>query len=463
MKVLRILFVMVFVSGLLIAPAQAQGEAEYGFLPLVTQANPAIPLAFQVRQAFNHLLPELLAAQRSGAIQGFQPDLSAGILMLRYAAGGRATLPAVLQGTDNINTAVARVPQQKIHATAAPGTAITPIFKFYLYSGCFYGNDLGANSHIVAVLRDQSGRALTTYIGDADVTGYVSACFNYYAPLAYVAPGYKISINVYDPSAVILGTYSVTVPKIAYTSYNSSTSVIAGSGSKNKTYTIFWEHPDLNAIRSYTISTKTGTIPATGKWKVDMGNTKFRGGDYFQMELYPTPEFVFGYTFNIPFVYCKAGGNYCYLEGFAQKPASLKITHAGVTHTFKGTFDYSGWFGAELLDASGAPIFLKAGDKIVGSGVAGPLTLPKLSAVPNFTTSVVSGKAPAGRYFMTWLEDVTTSNWYEQWVGASAAGTYSADFSSSTTLTSGAPYVLEVDYVDKVSGNESDLYVTIAP
>jgi hypothetical protein len=449
----------------LVIPAQAKQGSEYGFLPLVTQADPARPLFLQARQAFELLVPDLLAAQHSGAILSFEPDFSAGILQVEYPTGARAAAPAALQGLDNINAAAALVPHP-MPAGARMGGAFSPSFSFNLYSTCFSASGLGANSRVVGYLYNTSGRVVANFAGTANPGGYFpgSTCFDSGGSTALVVPGYQMVFNVYDPSSVLLGTYSAKVPKIAFTGYKSATSVLSVSATKNKPYTINWTHPNYDAGQTQVQATQTGTVPASGKWSIHFTSPKFRGGDWFTLHIIQDSTFQFAYSYSIPYLSCYLGSFYCYLYGGSpQAPAALTITHAGVAYKFTGKFYNAGMFIASLYDASGAPIFLAAGDKITGTGVPVAFKLPKISAVPDYTTDTVNGKAPANRFFLVDIKDVSANKYYGIWTGSTAAGAYSANFSGLVTLTAGSPYALQVYYTDKVSGNQTFYLAATAP
>jgi hypothetical protein len=464
MKVLRSVFVVLFISTLFVVPAQARGSAGYGFVALVNQADPSMPLIMQAQHAYRRLLPGLLAAQKSGMILAYEPDLSAGILKIEYAADARTAMPAGLRGLDNIQAAVALVPH-KMPAGVKPQTStllITPIFEMDLFSSCFSAAGLGTSSHILGKLSDKTGRVVANYVGDADTSGYLYSCFDYSGPYSYAVPGYKVVFNIYDPASAPLGAFSATIPQITFTAFNKNTSVVAGSAPKNKPYSIEWYHPNLDASETYTDVTLGGMVPANGLWSVDFGTTKLRGNDLVMILATQNPVFQFGRYFYIPSTYCIPGSNFCAISGFPQQAARLNITHAGVTRTFKGKFNNRGEFDVELVNASGAPISMKAGDKISGTGIAA-YKLPSLTAIADFASDAVNGKAPTSKYFRVWVKDVSASNWYSRWANSNASHNYAVDFSSSLDLKPGMPLTLEVDYLDPVSGNESDQYFSIAP
>ena len=461
MKALRLLFTMIFLSGLFVVPAQAKAKGGYHFLPLVTQANTGISLETQARQAFNRLAPQLLAAQKNGTIVAFEPDLSAGILKVEYAAGADAAVPAGLQGLDDINAAAALVPHT---ASAGPvnNLVIAPTFMMVLYSSCFSATGLGANSHIIGSLRDKSGRVVTNLSVTAKPTGGLFACFDSSGSFSELIPGYKMTFNIYDPSSTLLGTYVELVPSITFSGLNEVTSVVSGSGPKHKAFEIDWWHSNQDAGNTTLFVTKTGTTSGAGKWSTDFGSTKIRGNDEIRIFVTQDAVFTFQRYWYTPATYCMPGSGYCGLNGFPAQPARLTFVHAGVSHTYTGQFDAGGWFGTLLVDNTGGPIFLTAGDTISGSGIT-TYKLPNLTAVPNYATDVVNGKSPANKYVDTWAKDVTNLVRSEVWTKSNAAGYYSSDYNSLLTLQAGAPYSFEVFYTDPVSGNETDKFISVGP
>jgi hypothetical protein len=133
-----------------------------------------------------------------------------------------------------------------------------------------------------------------------------------------------------------------------------------------------------------------------------------------------------------------------------------------VTHSFPGKFNPFGNFGANLEAPDSSPIFLAVGDKISGTGVA-PYVLPTLTTAINYTTNVVSGKAPANRYMEAWVWTPVPYNWYRVYTRSGPTGLYSADFTSQLDLISGEPYVAEAYSVLPTTGNATDYYRAIGP
>jgi hypothetical protein len=76
---------------------------------------------------------------------------------------------------------------------------------------------------------------------------------------------------------------------------------------------------------------------------------------------------------------------------------------------------------------------------------------------------VVSGKAPANRYFEVDVYKVSIGAWYWVWSHTDASSNYSADFHSSVDLKPADALVAEVYYQDRLSGNRTDLYKPFGP
>jgi hypothetical protein len=270
-----------------------------------------------------------------------------------------------------------------------------------------------------------------------------------------------MSFTIYDTSSTILGKYSVVIPNIAFTSYNRATGSISGLGPANKVFSLAWEHPNLDTAQTYTTGDVGSKVPATGKWTINFNTKKFRGGDLLDLWVTMNSTFMFNRNFNLPYISCGPGTNACSVYGFPQQAVTLNVVHAGKTYKFTGKFGNSGEFDAKLLNASHKPILLAAGDRVTASGIPGIYILPKLTAVADITTSIVSGKAPASRNFRTWVQSSTNSYQTSIWTGSNAAGNYSADFSLFVDLQTILPFTVKVDYIDRVSGNETTLTVPV--
>jgi len=382
-------------------------------------------------------------------------------VMVKFMPG--ADLNSALKGfavLDNVDEAAASVLREKPAQLESRAAVFDPQFNLTFSSSCVDMNGLGDSTHVVGSLKDKTGRRLAVLEGSADVDGYLYKCFR--GSYTYVMPGYKVTFNLYDTVGALLGIYSINAPAINVTSFDKAKSILRVKGPARKPYTIWWYHPNLDATQTYINTKKTGTLSSAGTAAVDFGTTKFRGGDDFYIYVDASPAFNFERWFTIPYYYCELGDNYCGMYGMPLQPAMLTITHSGVMHTFTGKFSYSGYFGGSLVDASGLPIFLKAGDKVSGTGLA-LYKLPALTTSINYTTDMVSGKAPANKYFYVEVYDFYNGRWYYVWASSNGASVYSADFSSQLNMVDSSAYPTEVNFVDKATGNITYLYTSYGP
>jgi len=458
MKTLRIVLIAVIISALFVSSSALAQSGKIGYVTLLRQVAPGLPLYTQARQAFDQLAPQLLAAQQRGDILDFQPDFSAGIVAVNYAPG--ANLTASLNGLtlhDNAQVAIAAILHSQPAQSPSPSAA-GPQFALTLGSSCVDMSGLGANSHVVGNLTDTSGRLVAALEGDASAAGGLSACFNTLGSYNTVLPGYRAAFNLYI--AGNLTSYSALAPVINVTAFTKSTSVLNIQAPVGVAFSATWTHPNLDAGNTAQIVTKTGTVPAT--WSIDFGTVPFRGGDDFSITLTTATNFAFTRLFTTPYFYCALGGNSCGVYGIPAQANTLIMTHAGAPTSFTGKFNYSGWFGGSLFDTSGLPIFLTAGDTINSTGIA-TYSLPNLTAAINFSTDVVNGHAPANKYFWVLVYEIASSSQYSAWAHSSASGVYSSDFSSQLNMDAASAYAVRVYYADAATGNETYVYITYAP
>ena len=463
MKVLHFVLVLVFMFTLVVSPAQAKAGESYSFVPLVTKVNSAIPLRMQARQAFQRLLPQLNAAQKSGAILEFEPAFGAGILKIKYAAGANASTLIKAKAFNNIHAAVAQVPHTHIQSAGAHPEVSGPLFYPLLYDSCFDAYNLGNSSHVIATLLDKTGVMVANYSGDADTLGHLYDCLDWSGSYTDIIPGYRITYKIYDaPGTTLLGTYSAIVGNITFNTLDKATSVVGGLALAGKPFWIDWYHRNFNAANTTTVTTRTGTVSGASAWSVDFGTAPIRGGDYLDMYITQTNAFIFERELYPSYIYCESGGPYCGITGLPVQSASLTMTHAGVPYTFTGRFNNSDWFNGYLEDSAGDPIFMKAGDTASGTGVP-VFTLPNLTAVAYYASDLLVGKAPVSKFFTVWVKDVSTGAWYSVWTHTDATGSYTANFHSQFDLKPTDALTFEVDYIDPVTGNETDRYITVAP
>jgi len=480
MKTVRFLTIVIFVLSLSLstAPARAAGPS-VGYLALVTQATlaphasaggPNMPLAAQAQMEFNRLAPALMAAKQSGYLLDFQPEFGAGILKLRFGStAGAASSAAGMLGRPVYSTsreALAAVPHQQ---PAGGVSAAVTSSQFYLdlYQSCFKGS-VPINAHVIVTLKDGAGtlkaKSESNEQDDGSADGWWWDCFDWSSD-SNVVPGYKVTFKVYDtyPGGTLLETRTATAPAIKFTSLNKSTAVVAGTGPANKAYDINFQQPMLNAAHDWINNGFSGTINGSGAWSQDVYTGSIRGGAWVGIFVHQTANITFGRTVTAPNIFCQLGGNYCSINGFAFQASQLKVTHGGTTYTFNGKFNSGGWFGVDLETSSGTPIILKAGDKVQGTSVA-LYTLPALVIDPfEFTDDVVSGEAPASKFFDVWVTAYSTPYWWNYWAGSNGVGDFAVDTSLDFDLLSTETSQAEIYYRDKSTGNATDFTAVYGP
>ena len=465
-RFISIFLSVLFILGLLISPAQAQGGTT-GYLVLVSHSDPNATFYLQARQAFNRLSPHLMQAKKEGHLSGFEPDFSAGIVKLELPAGIQAAnLLNNLMVYSNIHEAmqnVKRNPDLENSDNQEITTTISPTFHLQWRSSCFYTSGLGDSSHIIGSLRDKTGRLVASFNGISDTFGFLNDCFDGSGAYTSVMPGYTVTFKAYDTVSTLLGTYTMVVPNaISVTAVNKTSSILSGKGPASKAFSAYWVHPYLNNASNTKLTVfKTGNISATGNWTTDFGVIPFRGGDFFNISI-DFPNFSFSKSADVPFAYCELGSNYCGMYGIPGTFASLTIKHAGATYTTTGTFNYWGYFIQELEDATGSPIFLVSGDSMFGINIPS-WTLVNLTATLNTTTDVISGKAPANKWFYLCGDQSNNYNSWCNWRQAKSTGSYIENLSGLVDFLPNTAYWLEVDYTNPVTGNEEYMYQSVAP
>jgi hypothetical protein len=164
----------------------------------------------------------------------------------------------------------------------------------------------------------------------------------------------------------------------------------------------------------------------------------------------------------VPYMFCRLGGNYCVVDGFAFKPATLTIVHGGATYNFNGKSSAEGSFSAELVTSEGDPIFLKAGDKASGTDVPA-WALPNLTAAIDYTSDIISGKAPPYKYFNLGVYKPSNNTWYGIYAHSNVYGIFAEDFTSQIDLDPLQPVVAEVFYVHPPTGNHTIMDKSFGP
>jgi hypothetical protein len=469
MKTLRFLILAVFVLSLAFSavPVSASGQSLV-YMALVTRADAQVPVAIQAQKEFSRLAPMLLSAQRSGQLIDFNTEFGAGIIMLRFAGrvDGAADAATQLFGRtvySNIRDALQAVPRQRPSRNIS--TVISAQFWVPLFDNCFEGN-VPANSHIIAILRDNANvvlaKAQFNEQDDGAADGDFFECFDW-SNYNEVVPGYKVTFKVFDTAGgTLLGTFTSGAPQITFTSLNQAAAQVAGTGPAGKTFDLYWSQPRLTAAGGWVFNSVSGTISGANAWNGDVSAGKIRGGAYITVEVHQTANIVFWRSMRAPFTYCQLGGNYCEIGGFPHQARTLKITKGAATYTFNGRATAFGWFWAYLYTPAGMPIKINAGDKVEGTNVA-RYTQPTLILNPtDFANDVISGKAPANRFFEVWFDTYSTI-WQMYWAGSNASGNFSVDTTADFNLVPTETSITEIYYVDPVTGNTTDFSRAYAP
>ncbi len=458
MKIARLLLFAALLLSAFGTAAWAPDKAA-GFVQLVPQPDPASSMASQTHRALQRLMPRLRTLQAAGQIISFEPSLQSGVLKMLYRPS--AGLP---------NLAGRKVYSGMGEAIAAAGlpvgalTCLVPRFQLYLYDIYFESGCLTPGAYVAGSLRDPSGRVTAVASGTVQPDGsLLPPYFDYSGPDNIVRPGYTVTFKEYIGGS-LAATFKVKVPAIKFTSMDKAHAILRGTGPAGKRITAEWRHDRWDAGETTARVVTQGTISSAGTWQIDFGAVQLRGSDDLYATVSANPNFAFRARMEVPYIHCLLGSNYCELSGFPLTPATLQMVHAGQTYTFTGTTNVWGWFDAELLTPSAAPIFLVAYDKVSGTGVA-QYGLPNLTANIDYTRDAIIGKVPANKYFELWLMVRSTRTWYETYAHSSNAGTYLGNFMAThgVDLVPGEPYAVEVYFVLPTTGNTTDLYKAYGP
>ncbi len=456
--IVTVLLLSVFTSTAGAASVSAGTDRAVGFVQMLSQVDARAPVAMQAQDAASRLMPYMLAAQKRGQVVAFEPSLSTGVMKIVYRPSmGLLKLPGwKVQSTMKAAIASANLPRR---APPSPQALSGPAqFSLYLYDNVVYASGLPANARVIGTLRDTTGRLVSVYDGYADSSGGIdSGYFSWAGPWADVVPGYKITFKVNNVS-----TYSTIVANIQFTSIDKTNSILNGKGTAGATITAYWEHRNWDSGNTVTFDTGGTTVAGTGAWSIDFGTVPIHGHDFISANLRQTITFTFFREMYVPYSYCQLGSNYCEVSGFAGTSASIQIVHGGITYSYAGKFNMWGLFSGELLKPDGSPIFLVPGDKVSATGVV-QYALPALTAAINYTTDVVTGKAPASRYFNVGIYVPSTDKWYSVYTHSTSTGTYAANFASKLNLVSATPYVAEVYFVAPSTGNTTDFSQVYSP
>jgi hypothetical protein len=97
-------------------------------------------------------------------------------------------------------------------------------------------------------------------------------------------------------------------------------------------------------------------------------------------------------------------------------------------------------------------------------GTNGPVHTahPAINAF-DFSHDIVSGKAPASKFFDVWVQSYSSPAWAEFWTGSDASGNFSVDTTGRINLLSTETSEAEIYYQDKPTGNVTDLTRVYGP
>lgn len=455
MKVLRVLFVGALLLTLFTGAAHAAApDRAVGFVQVLSDVDASGPTFVQIERAFGAVMPQVLAAQQRGQILDFETSWSTGVLKLVYRPsmgvlylGGRKVYADM-----GLAIAAGNLPprdgpdwaQGDVAGAANPGW-----FYMGLYDNYFSASGLPAGLRVIGSLRNAAGVLMSVSDGTVDGSGNLSSYFSWNGPYASVLPGYKITFKAYSGTTLTF-TYTVTAPNFKFTSIDKAHSIVKGTGPAGKSFAVSWTHSLWDAAKGTQTGYKTSTVSGAGTWSVDFGANPIHGGDYLTAFVQHSSNFVFERNHSVAHIYCTLGSNSCSIYGFPFTSAALHIVHGGLTHDYSGSFDRYGSFWVNLQFAGGVPMLLAPGDKASGTGVA-QYSLPNLTASIAYSTDVVSGKAPANRYFDVYV--FTQSSQYYIYSHSNAMGSYATDFTSKINLISGDPYAVQVSFQLPSTGN----------
>jgi hypothetical protein len=430
-----------------------------------------MPLAAQAQMEFEKMAPALMAAKQSGYLLDFQPEFRAGILKLRFS--GTSVAPMAVAGMmerpiyDSIHEAIAVVPHQPVPAERVSAAVTSSQFTMNLFGSCFLGS-VPINAHVIATMKDSAGnlKARSEFNEQDDgADGSFWRCFDW-SGFNSIVPGYKLTFKVYDtyPGGTLLETRTATAPTVKFTSIIKSSAVVAGTGPANKAYDMWFTQRVLNAANDWVQNFHSGTIDGSGAWSKDVYSGSIRGGSSIDIYVHQTANITFVRGMTAPSIYCLLQGNYCDISGFAFQTSQLKVTHSGTTYTYNGKFDSGGWFRASLETSSGAPIIIRAGDKVQGTSVA-LYTLPSLTIDPiNFADDLITGKAPANKYFNVWVQAYSAPGWWNfYYAGSDGSGNFAVDTTADFNLKSSETSEVEIYNQDKSTGNSVDFVRVYGP
>ncbi len=452
MKTLKLLLALAFLLTTGVGTVFAAGTT-IGYVSLLPPDPSGAPVAAQAIQQYKLMLPDLLDAQKAGTLLDFRPVFAGGFVKIKYP---RDVDPAAVLGRPvHTNLQAAHQPAKVAETRLREGRGIaTAWIVVDAYDGsCFrLDNPALASARIVGKLQDKTGRVLGVSDDVADSSGYLYDCFGGF--YTQINPGYKVTFQAFN-GATLLGTYSSVTPALTFTSVTKATSTWTGTATKGKEFSAWWTHPNLDAGDTYKYTRVDGTVPGTGKWKVDFGKSPFRGGDILTFQVYQNDTFSFSRSMEYNYIYCAVGNNYCYAYGLPGQPVMLTFKHRGIAYSYMGKFRMGGWYYQAFEDAAQLPIFLAKGDVISATG-SSSLAIPKMSATFNPATNLVTGTAPANRYLRVQVYPYFSSSAKcNQWVRAGATGAFTADCTTAgIVIEPGTVINISLYSIDPKTGNE---------
>ncbi|MGB8215236.1 MAG: hypothetical protein WCE68_16930 [Anaerolineales bacterium] len=490
-KTLSVMFVLVLLFSLGSLDVRAQSApTAIAYLPLLPAAgqNTGAGAAFQARQAYESLLPQLMQAQKAGQIVRFRPEFGDGMVLVEYPLGtdlasllgtGQpvfATAQAALAFTQVGFTQVGQTiplpgtmskPDAFQNVRPASGPA-NPDFFLQLNDTCFDGGSIPAGDTYTARLEDTNQNPVAGANGSIAGDGTFSACFN--GLWSGMAEGFTFIFKLYDSSGTnLLNTYSTTIPHLEITSFNPATKTVKGVAPAQSQLNLHLIHELLDSTEGDTKQTNiSATTSSAGTWQASFSTVAMRGGD--DLDVYysddePSVDFEFWNAVFAPYLECTLGNNWCYDYGIPAAPASISIKHANKTYTNKGTFDeYLGYFYAAFYNPFHEPVILAAGDQAGGTGVK-TMRMPKITAKPDIGSDSITGSAPKNTWFrvMVLVDQGGVLHRAVDWVEATGSGSYQASFSGKVTLAASDPVIVNIYDTDPVTGNETLYYGFITP
>jgi hypothetical protein len=264
MKKIKLILALILIFAAFISTAASDAVSiAYAFIPLTPgDGDLSIPFAVQNMHSFERLSPVLSAAQRQGNILAFEPELSFGFVKVQYRSGFDITALAGRPVYDDINAAATAASPTRTKPEQIQ-TGGVPVYHMELYSNCFDAFGLGANTHVTGSLRNPSGRVMANFVGTANGSGNLTACFAWAGLYTDVVPGYQVRFALYSGGSLI-GLYSAVASTIKFTSVNKAMAVVNGRGPNGKLYNAHWYHEKLNLAGTHLDVWKSGTMPGSG-------------------------------------------------------------------------------------------------------------------------------------------------------------------------------------------------------